>query len=699
MTIDPISLEVLRYRLEAVGEEAGAAIERTAISTVVVESKDFGVMITDATGGLVVGAGITQTHFYAAQNAISATLARHGATVQAGDVYLANDPHNGGGLHPQDVFIMEPIFVDDKLTGWVAATAHMMDMGGMVPGSFAPAATECYQEAIRFPPVLLIRDGKELADIWAVLLNNIRLSHLVELDLRGLIAGCHVASSQMTEVIGQFGRDRYLSAIEELCSRSAREFRRRIAAIEDGVYQATGWNEWNDETYVVPCRLTVEGDKMTFDFEGASPQAPHFFNSKPFIIKSELAVEVANILGQDLPYNRGLFDVFDVVCPQGSVVNCDPPAPVGFGHVELSFNAVETAVRALMLAISASPESNARKYLTGPTGGSGSALHAWAGQGLSGQPDGWLMMDGGAVGAAASHDRDGSDLFGWMVSGGGAMELPDVEVTESWYPIQLAYRRVRRGSAGAGRFRSGAGAELAYDLAGSPAIYGTVFANRRRIPYPGMAGGYPGALTRLHIEKADGSVREISDHEQGYALLPGERFVAQMASSGGYGDPIDRDQAAVEADVAAQRLTVEDARAIYGVLIGDEEGSQQTRQEMLRQRLAAAEPGPEPMGGKMSIPQDAMPLYPGIVQVGDLAVSERSGAILARAPDHWTKGCPRVRRFLPAAEGVDVIAYLDPETGHLLIVDVVVDGLERSFDGGPRRWVLADGEKELAAAE
>lgn len=698
--IDPISLEVLRFRLEAVGEEAGLAIERTAISTVVVESKDYGVMICDAQGGLIVGAGVTQTHFYAAQNAINATCARHGEEIFPGNVYLANDPHNGGGLHPQDIFILEPVFVDETLTAWVAATAHMMDMGGMVPGSFAPAATECYQEAIRFPPVLLIRKGREVADIWAVLFNNIRLAKLVELDLRGLVAGCHVARSQLDRIIPEFGREAFCEAVDELCQRTAREFQRRIADIEDGIYEAVGWNEWNEETFTVPCRLTVEGERLIFDFEGASPQAPHFFNSKPFIIKSELGVEIANVLGQDLPYNRGLFEIFEVRCPPASIVNCDPPAPVGFGHVEVSFNAVETAMRALMLAIAASPHSGARRYLSGPTTGSAGALHTWAGQGLSGEPDGWLMMDGGATGASGSDDRDGEDLFGWMVSGGGSMELPDVEVTESWYPIELSYRKVRQGPDGAGRKRGGAGAELAYTVEGSPQIFGTVFANRRRIPVSGVAGGFPGALTRLNIVRADGSLREIQDHVQGYALLPGEYFVAQMASGGGYGDPLDRDPAEVEADMALNRIDESTARSIYGVVRGDRAATEVARAEILKDRLQRAEPAVQPLSVNTRLPLDAaVPLYPGVEQRGDIAASARTGAPLARAPDHWTDGCPRIRDFMPAADGVEIIGYLDPLSGHLLVVDVVAQDTVRSFTTAPARWADARTAAESIAAE
>jgi N-methylhydantoinase B len=320
--IDPIALEVLRFRLESICEQAGLAIERTSISPIVVEARDYGVTICDPNGNLIVGAGAIKTHFFAAANTVQATLKRHAGKIGPGDVFAANDPHNGGGMHPQDVVILRPVFSGDRLAAWIASIAHMMDMGGMVPGSFAPLATECYQEAFRFPPVRLMRDGKEEADVWAILFNNIRLADLVELDLRGLIAGCNVACEQLTECITESGADTFSQTLAELCDRSEQEFRNRIGQLERGVYEAAGWSEWNEELYRVPCRLIVEDRRLIFDFEGASPQTPHFFNSKPFIIKSHLAVEIANYLGQDLPYNDGLSRVYEVRCPEGSIVNC-----------------------------------------------------------------------------------------------------------------------------------------------------------------------------------------------------------------------------------------------------------------------------------------------------------------------------------------------------------------------------------------
>ena len=137
---DPIAPELLRSRLEAIGQEAGAAVQQTAISPIVTESKDYSVTILDADGSIISGHGLIELHFGAVMHAVRSTIALHGESIVDGDVFIANDPHSGGGLHPQDIVIQRPVFVDGVRVAWVALAAHMMDMGGMVPGSSATAA-------------------------------------------------------------------------------------------------------------------------------------------------------------------------------------------------------------------------------------------------------------------------------------------------------------------------------------------------------------------------------------------------------------------------------------------------------------------------------------------------------------------------------------------------------------------------------
>lgn len=694
MPIDPIGLEVLRTRLESLVAEAGRTIARTAISPVVVESGDFSATLLDHAGVLVAGGGNIEHHFRAATNFVEGILDRHGGTIADGDVFLANDPHNGGGLHAQDVFVGRPVVVDDAVVAWVASSAHMMDMGGVVPGSFAPAATECYAEAFRTPAVRLTRAGVEQEDIWAVLRTNVRVAELVEMDLRGLVAGVHVAHGQLREVVERLGVTEFEEAVGELRSRTAEEMGRHVAALEDGTYRASSWVEWNDELFRLVCTLSVEGSRLVFDFEGSAPQTDHFFNTKPYILEALLGVDLRDHLAPEVPFNGGLFDVMEIRCPEGSIVDCTPPAPIGAPHIYAGYRCVELAVDTLLKAAAASPGSVARALLNAGSVGSAASMVTWGGPGLTGEPDGWLMLDGGASGAPAANDRDGHDHYFATVGQGSVLEFQDVEVAESWYPIEFEYKRGRPDPGGAGAYRAGMATEMAYRVEGSPSLTGVTLGNHGRFPARGAAGGLPGSLLEYAIRRADGSLDRLAVLEQDVRLGPGEVFVLRCPQAGGWGDPLDRDPVLVEGDVAEGRCSPESASRIYGVVCGDGPGTESSRAAILRRRLAAADPPVRERSDRRDPAEAPMPLAPGVEQRGRVAVSSRSGAVLALAPDHWTDGCPvlrDLRDLLDLDEGLEARAYLDPGTGHIMELEVVPTGEPRSFASLPARWVAAGG--------
>src|SRR3954464_14233073 len=142
MQLDTIALEVLRHQLDAFCGEGAGTIKRTAVSPLVVEGGDYSCTLLDGKGRLVAGGGHIAYHFYAATNAIAGVFTEHGDDIHDGDIFLANDPHRGGGLHAQGVCVMRPVFAEERLVGWMANSAHMLDMGGIRPGSFAPEATD-----------------------------------------------------------------------------------------------------------------------------------------------------------------------------------------------------------------------------------------------------------------------------------------------------------------------------------------------------------------------------------------------------------------------------------------------------------------------------------------------------------------------------------------------------------------------------
>ena len=691
---DDIGLEVLRTRLMAIAEEGAVTIERTACNPVIAESRDCSCTLLDAGGRLIVGGGAVAHHFGVCDHAVQATMAAHGDTIRPGDVFIANDPHSGGGLHYQDVVVQRPLFADSTLIAWSVNSGHMIDMGGMAFGSWSPAAVECYQEALRLPPVRLFREGVEVTDIWAILRTNVRVSELVEMDIRSLVAGSLVAHDKMAalaEAMG--GAERFLAGVEALHRRTEREMRRRISLLEDGEYCMTTWTEWEEEIYKVPCRLTVEGDTLHFDFTGAAPQTRHFFNSKEHIIRAIVVSDITDVLAHDVPLSAGLFAPVRLTCPEGTVVNSRPPAPTASAHFDVALNASMAAQQCVMMAIAASgAEAPGRHLLSGPVAPSCMGLHTWSYRSKAGAPDGWLMIDGAMAGGSAGHDRDGYDLFSFMVARKAIIEAVDVELFESRYPALVTEKRPRPGEAGAGRHRAGAGCQMTYGPHGVEQIEGVMLGMREWLPLPGFAGGMPGANTEFAILRSDGRRDVVPGHASGVIVREDEQFEFRIGSGGGVGDPLDREPAEVARDVRHGRITAEEARATYGVIVAadqeDSAATAQRRAEILKNRLArsipARKPGPRRV---LETPLQGQPLYPGVVQVGAIAYAAVSGAALALAPDPWTDGCPTLEE--PRGNRLLIRSYLDPATGRLLLVDVLPRGESCTIATRPRRWQAA----------
>jgi N-methylhydantoinase B len=695
--VDAITLEVLRTRLAAIAEEGALTIERTACSPVIAESRDCSCTLLDADAQLMIGGGAVAHHFGVCDHAVQATIALHGDSLAPGDVFIANDPHSGGGLHYQDVVVQRPVFVDGRVVGWAVNSGHMMDMGGMAFGSWAPAATECYQEALRLPPVRLFRAGVEQRDVWAILRNNIRVSHLVEMDIRSLVAGSQVAHDKMVQMATAMGAQRFIDAVRILRERTEREMRRRISLLEDGEYSMTTWTEWEDELYKVPCRLVIDGDRMHFDFEGAAPQTTHFFNSKAHIIRAIVVSDITDVLAHDLPLSSGLFGPITLHCPEGTVVNARPPAPTASAHFDVALNASMAAQQCVMMAIAASgADAPGRHLLSGPVSPSCMGLHTWSYQTQAGTPDGWLMLDGAMAGGSAGHDRDGYDLFSFMVARKAIIEAIDIELFESRYPALVLEKRPRPGVAGAGRNRAGAGCQMAYKPYGVGHLTGVMLGMREWLPLPGFAGGMPGANTEFAIRRADGRRDIVSGHASGVVVNADEVFEFRLGSGGGLGDPLERAAAEVARDVRQGRLTTQEASSVYGVVVNssgtaDAALTDECRTNLLRARLLQAAPAAKPLvqsqHASRTLPGSGLPLYPGVEQKGAVAYAASSGAALALAPDHWTDGCPildelRGRRLL-------VRSYLDPLTGRILFVDALPRGEPRTTETRPNRWVRA----------
>lgn len=685
---DPITIEVLRSRLEAIGREAGLAVERTAISPVVSETKDYSVTISDARGRLVTGMGYITGHFGASVSAVRATMVRHGESIAPGDVFLANDPHNGGGLHPNDVIVQRPAFVDGQLVAWVAVSAHMMDMGGMTPGSLSPQATECYQEALRFPPVRLLRQGVEEKDIWSILRINVRSSALIEADLRALVVGCNVAVEKIEEAVSALGTGKFMASTEALEQATAQALATRVSAIADGVYRSAGWLELGEsEVYPIPCKLTVAGCRMHFDFEGCPPQLPRFFNSKPYIVQSALASKLHMWIAADLPYSQALIDLMEVSCPEGSLLNCKPPAPIGAAHMDATGAGISAAMQCLILALAASPDAPEHRLVSAAPS-NGWAMMTWAFTKDGGATQSFIHTDGTLGGSPPGLDRDGIDLSSDLVGTKGSLEMPDAEILEASYPILVEERGSSRGLHGFGTHRSGGACREVLRPHGIEQLTGFMISTRGSVPNQGMAGGSSGGRSVLRLHRADGSSEAVPLQAAGVRVAEGETFELQGPTAGGFGDPLARPVEQVERDVRYGRINADEAQRYYGVVPGDAAGTAQMRARLLAERLARAAPPRKPVTERIPLPVEGQALYPSLVQIGQKAISVGSGAVLAISPDAWTGGCFTLDEEDEGANGyvARLRSYLDPLSGQRLFQEVVRDDGVSLFESSPDCW-------------
>lgn len=696
----PILLELLRTQLQAIADEAADTVERTAISPIVTEGQDYGSVILSADGGLLAGGGQASLHWIGATRAVRATIERYGDSIEDGDVYLSNDPHNGGGMHPSDVMVQRPIFYDGVRVGWAAVSAHLMDMGGMAVGSWSTDATDCYQEALRIPPVRLAKRGEELTDVWDMFRINVRFSELVEMDLRGLIAGSYVAMRKMQELVAGTGGEIFNRRVQGLIDATAAEMLNRIRKLEPGQYCSTGWIEWGEKFIATPCTLTVTSDKLIFDFADAPEQIPFFINSKPYIITTLVMPMLTALLAPDLPYNEGLLQAIELRCPEGTVVNSRPPAPGNCGHMHLGQTAAETMNQCLRMAVWASPKMRDATQFAGYDAQGAHAPNSYWGVSHDGNLEAWMMLDGLMLGQAASPDRDGADFTVRPI------HLPDrpstqptpldVESYETWYPILMTERSLQKGTYGAGRLRSGAALTYTFEPWGADELGAQMLGYRTYIPLPGIGGGRPGSASTFMLIGTDGTRTNIGMSQSGVLIRKGEYFTLLNASSGGWGDPLDRRPESVADDVADDRYSAEEARQTYGVVLVDgvveEQATAQTRTSIRRDRLARAMPTENPLDlpRLYDLPDasNAVPLYVGIVQLGDVAYAVDSGAPLAKAPDPWVTGCPQLVET-DKSSPITIRTYLDPITGAALHTDVTPNGASRSFDSRPQRWADA----------
>jgi N-methylhydantoinase B len=575
MTPDPITREIVQNALAAAADEMSLALYRTAYSTIVRDCLDYSTSLCDARGEMIAQGITIPLHIGSVPTAMAALLAKFGDDdIREGDVFVMNDPFDGG-MHIPDIFIVKPIFWKGERVAFAVSTAHHLDLGGRLPGSSACDNTEIFQDGFRVPWLKLYDRGKPNETFFTLFRANIRVPHMTVGDVRAQLAGCHIGERAIHELIERYGVETFRACAADLNDYTEQLVRAEIATWPKGSYSFTDYLD-SDGCGGPPVKfhvtLTVEGDSLTADFTGTSPQMRGAMNCTLSFAIAAVAVCVRSVMQESVPNNAGIFRPLKVIAPPGTAVNAVMPAASSMRGVT-GFRLVDTIFGALAQFL---PD----RVFAASEGGN--TLVIIGGKRADGKPYVYYELMTGTWGARP--DRDGND--GLCNIANIASNIP-IEQAEAEYPIRIERYGFVRDSGGAGKFRGGLALEREWRLLEAGEAHLAIRSDRRDHPPYGLQGGAPGTPSKniLHHANRDEVLRTMISTQ----LKLGESIYHRMAGGGGYGDPLTRDPAAVARDVKNEKVSIEAAREQYGVVLneGTREVEAEATESLRRSRRSA----------------------------------------------------------------------------------------------------------------
>ena len=552
VTTDPIAFELFKNAIFSIADEMALTVFRTSYSGVLKDNMDFSTGFADAEGRLAAQGLTLPGHLGSVPTAMQSIMTHFRDDMAPGDVFIMNDPFDGG-MHLPDIFIFKPIYHEGERLAFAATVCHHCDVGGRVAGSNASDSTEIYAEGLRIAPMKLYEAGKINKTIMTFIERNVRLPVQLFGDLRAQLAACHIAETQFAELVSRFGVAETKHYMQETIDYAERLTRAALSDLPDGEWSFEDWIDDDGVEYGKPIRLFVTikktGDRMLVDWTGTSPQVKGAINNTLSYTKAASYTGIRSVLPPGIPNNEGVFRAIEVICPPGTVGNGVLPAAcaarglTGFRMTDCMFGAL-----AMML-----PD---KVMAAGDGGNTGISIGGWTAER---KPFIYVDFTCGAWGARPWADGlDGnSHMFANMAS-------HSIEVTEAEHPIQLLCYEFVPDKAGAGKFRGGVPFRRDYKLTEDEATLQVRSDRRTHRPF-GLYGGSPGAPSG-NTMNPDTTPRDL-ESKLTVTIKKGDVFRHVLAGAGGWGDPLDRDPAAVLRDVRNELLSPARALGDYGVVV------------------------------------------------------------------------------------------------------------------------------------
>jgi N-methylhydantoinase B/oxoprolinase/acetone carboxylase alpha subunit len=520
MKVHPVEFEVFKNLFLSIAEEMGVTLCRTGFSPNIKERLDYSCAVYDANGETIAQGDHMPVHLGAMPLSVKAAIAA--VSMGPGDTVMLNDPFHGG-THLPDITLVSPVYLarDRRPSFYVANRAHHSDVGGMSPGSM-PVAREIYAEGLIIPPVTLVRRGRIVRDVLALLLNNVRTPEEREGDLTAQIAANRVAESRLRATVDRYGRTRTLAYASALQDYTARVLQATIREIPDGRYEfedALDDDGFGDAPVPIRAAVTIAGARATVDFTGSAPQVGGSVNANYAMTLSACLYAFRCLVQDDVLYNAGVARPLTVIAPLGTIVNAQRPAAVAGGNVETSQRITDVVLgalgRALPDRLPAASQGTMNNVTFGgidPRSGRRFAYYETLGGGMGGRR--------GLPGLSGVHTHMSN-----------TRNTP-VEAIEHYLPLRIRRYALRQGSGGAGAFPGGEGLVREYEFLTDTSV--TVLSERRRRAPYGAQAGAPGSSGRNTLVRRDGR-QEVLPGKTELHVQAGDRLRIETPGGGGYG--------------------------------------------------------------------------------------------------------------------------------------------------------------------
>ncbi len=510
---DPVYLEIFNHLFMAIAEQMGFTLQNTSYSVNIKERLDFSCAVFDQHAQLVSNAPHIPVHLGSMGEGVKTLLQDRGAELQPGDVYVLNDPYNGG-THLPDITVITPVFAADPAPSavplfFVASRGHHADIGGITPGSMPPDSTDITQEGILITHFKLVDRGhfreREFVELLTTGTHPARNPVQNLADLKAQVAANTKGMQELQKMVQQFGLHTVQAYMQHVQDNAEASVRRAIESLSDSQFTYA-----MDDGCQIQVAIAIDRTTRSarVDFTGTSPQQPNNFNAPLAICKAAVLYVFRSLVDDEIPLNSGCLKPLDIIVPAGCLLNPTYPAAVVAGNVETSQAVTDTLYGAL--GVLAASQGTMNNFTFGN--------------------EQYQYYETICGGSGAGPTFDGTDAVHTHMTNS---RLTDPEVLEWRFPVLLKEFSIRVDSGGSGQYRGGNG--VTRRLQFREPMTAAILSGHRVVPPFGVAGGAPGKVGRNWVERSSNGQIESLDSRAAVAMQVGDTFGIETPGGGGYG--------------------------------------------------------------------------------------------------------------------------------------------------------------------